>query len=72
MLSGGQAVLGRTVAFAVDGVTVGTAVSGAVGASVAYTIPAEMATGPHSITVSFAGDATYNPATRTAAALTVQ
>jgi hypothetical protein len=60
------------VQFAVDGAPVGSAVSDSAGVALPYTIPALMSPGPHNVTVSFAGDAVYNPASRTTAALTVK
>ena len=57
---------------AVDGVAAGSSTSVAAGASVSYTIPSSLAAGMHNVTVTFAGDATHNAASRTTAALTVK
>jgi hypothetical protein len=72
MMSGGKAVIGKTVQFSVDGTPAGAGVSDASGVTCSYTIPASLGAGLHSVTVSFAGDAAYNPASRTTAALTVK
>jgi hypothetical protein len=69
--SGGAPALGLTIQFAVDGGAVGSAISGASGAALGYTIPSAMTPGAHNVTVSFTGDATHNSATRTTVALTV-
>jgi large repetitive protein len=71
IICGGKAVIGRTVKFSVDGGSVGSAVSDSAGATLPYTIPSSMALGAHNVTVSFDGDAAYNAASRTTAALTV-
>jgi large repetitive protein len=70
--SGGAPVSGLLIQFAVDGVPVGSGTSDATGASYSYTIPAGTTPGLHDVTVSFAGDAAYYPATRTTAALTAK
>ncbi|MDW8320079.1 MAG: Ig-like domain repeat protein, partial [Armatimonadota bacterium] len=58
----GALIVGSTLNFAVDGTTVGSAVTNSSGiASVNYTIPAGMSLGAHSITVTFAGDDPLNP-----------
>lgn len=64
---------GRSVAFAVDGVAVGTATTDSAGvATLAYVIPANAALGAHALEGSFAGDAYYAPATSSGATLTVK
>ncbi len=53
-------LVGRTLTFSVDGNQVGTAVTGSTGsARLSYPIP-ELSIGVHTLTVSFAGDDTYN------------
>jgi hypothetical protein len=65
-------VVGRTVTIKVEGVVVGTGVTGADGvASVPYLIPATLSLGDHPFTVEFAGDDLYN-ATSITSTLTVQ
>jgi len=71
VLSAGVAVSGLTVQFAVDSAVAGTSTSSASGAAYSYAIPPSMTAGVHNVTVSYAGNATYNPASRTTAALTV-
>ena len=71
-LCGGQPVLGRAVAFSVDGLPVGSAVSNGQGAALAYRIPITAAGGWHTVSVAFAGDSAYTPAARTTAALWVR
>jgi len=72
MYSGGKPLAGKLVTWFVDGVRVGTSGSGVTDVSIAYPIPASMAAGKHAVTISFAGDAAYNPASRTTEALTVR
>jgi len=56
----GQAVVGRTVSFAVDGSPVGSAMTNSLGvAQFAWTIPLGMV-GPHTVGASFALDGMYN------------
>jgi hypothetical protein len=71
VMSGGSALIGKTVKFSVDGAEVGSGVSAAGGASFSYKIPVSMADGIHNVTASFAGDSAYNPASRTTPALTI-
>ena len=69
---GGAAVTNKQIAFSVDGLPVGNATTDATGvASLPYVIAQSAAVGAHSVTASFAGDATYASATITADALTV-
>lgn len=66
VLVGGAPVVGRLVAFKVDGSPIGTSnptTSGGV-AVLSWTIP-PMATGPHPIQGDFAGDLLYGPSTGT-------
>jgi len=70
--SGGSPASGLLIQFAVDGAPAGSATSGSGGAAVSYTIPPSMTVGAHDVTVTFAGDATHNAATRTSAVLTVK
>ncbi len=54
---------GRSVAFTVDGATVGSATTSASGvASLAYAVPAAAAVGAHPIAAAFAGDAKHDAA----------
>lgn len=56
----GQGLDGRTVSFVVDGVDLGTAVTGADGTvSMDYGIPADAAPGARLVSVAFNGDALY-------------
>ena len=58
--SSGTGVSGETVSFTVDGVLVGSAITGTSGiATYSYAIPAASATGSHAILASFAGDSIY-------------
>jgi hypothetical protein len=57
---------GKTLTFKVDGVTVGTGVTGSNGvASLSYLIPPSMSVGAHAITVSYAGDSIYGASSGT-------
>ena len=56
----GAGVVGETVSFKVDGTAVGTAITDSTGvASLVYPIPAGTMPGTHTVTASFAGDASY-------------
>lgn len=58
---------GGTLSFSVDGIVVGTAVTNGSGvASLAYTVPAAMSLGNHTIRASFAGTGFYNASAGTA------
>lgn len=61
LTSGGAGVEGRTITFAIGSDTLNAVTDGQGAASVAYTIPAGAGAGNRSITVTFAGDATYTP-----------
>lgn len=53
-------IAGKTLTFKVEGLTVGTAVTGVDGlTSLAFTIPAQMSLGAKTVTVEFAGDGDY-------------
>jgi hypothetical protein len=67
----GAPVSGLTVAFAVDGIPVGSAQSTSAGVALAYTIPAATAPGDHSVAATFAGNIAYLPASRSQLALRV-
>lgn len=72
-LSDKALVIGRTVRFQIEGVDVGSAVSGANGEiKLDYTIPLTLAAGTHAITVLFDGDSFYLSSTETKATLTVK
>ncbi len=59
--SDNTALSGKTLTFTVDGVTAGTANTNASGvATRGFTIPTSLSTGNHTITVTFAGDTSYN------------
>jgi uncharacterized repeat protein (TIGR03803 family) len=65
LMANGKAVGGRTLAFSVDSGSTVSAVTAASGtAQVSYSIPSGAA-GNHTITVSFAGDSSYVPASGT-------
>ena len=60
LLADTEPVIGRTVAFKVDGSAVGTAVSDATGiAGLAYTVPNSLALGSHAVDAAFAPDEYY-------------
>jgi len=60
-------VIGRTIAFTVDGTDAGSAVTDATGVATAnYTIPLAMGEGSYAISAAFAGDAAYIGSTDTA------
>jgi len=69
----GQPVVGRTVAFRVDGMPVGSATTGALGiAQMQWTIPTSMATGIHTVTAGFNQDDMYFASASNPAALMVE
>jgi hypothetical protein len=60
------AVAGKTIAFQLDGVTVGTQVTASNGvATLNYTVPTPLSFGNHTITAVFAGDAAYHNSSST-------
>lgn len=60
LTTSGAGLSGKTVAFQVDSVTVGSATTNASGgATLSYTIPMGTAAGSHTLTAKFAGDSSY-------------
>lgn len=69
----GALLIGRTVRFQIDGVEVGSAVTDGLNpTTLAYTIPADLSTGAHVITLLFEGDALYLSASDISKNLTVK
>lgn len=69
----GFGLVGKTVSFLVDGVVVGSAVTGATSfAELTFTVPNTLSVGLHTLSASFAGDASYLTANSSISTLTVK